>query len=173
MAVHQLSLPVLSILAALSVASGSARAAEVEIGTLRRFGVGVAAGYPPTATAKYYFDKKNGFSAHIGPTLGTSGLHLRIQFEQKAADLAQWDFGELSFTWHIGVVSNFIFGQAVSDTPVRPGINAGVGVELRVNFAPVAFFGELSPVIYPLDLLPGASFLPVGVIFAVGGRWYF
>lgn len=150
-------------------------ALEAEVGAVRRLGVGAAVGFPPSASLKYFFDRKQGLALHLGPTLATTGLHTRLQFEHKATDLHDWDLGDLDLTWNVGVVLNFVFGQAVEGVPVRPGIHAGVGVELRFVPVPAALFAEVSPTLYPLDLVPSlrTRFLPAGVIVAAGGRWYF
>ena len=107
------------MLAAWFLVASTALAADVEIGDTRRFGVGVAAGYPPSATLKYFFDPKNGLSMHVGPALVSNGLHTRIQFEQQAAILGDWDVGQLGLTWNLGVAVNFVFGQ---NRAIRPGL---------------------------------------------------
>lgn len=151
---------------------GLTQAADIEVAKVRPVGIGAAVGFPPSVTAKFFVDEFNGVSIHVGPTLITTGLHTRVQFEQTALRLVTWDVGDLWLSWHAGLVLNTIFGQAVSARPVRPGIHAGVGVELRLLPVPVAAFAEASPVLYPLDFLPGATFLPAGLTVAVGARWY-
>lgn len=146
---------------------------DIAIGRTRRFGLGVAAGFPPSVSFKYLFDRRSGVSVHLGPTFVASGLHTRVQFEQRARTLKDWDFGDLSLTWHAGLVFNLVFGEAVESAPVRPGVAAGVGVQLRLVPAPITAFAEVSPVLFPLDLLPGAKFFPVGVQLAAGARWWF
>ena len=152
-----------------------AQATEVDIGSKRRFGLGIAAGFPSSASAKILFDRKNGLALHVGPTLVTSGLHLRLQFEQHAMELKRWGFGELWFTWNVGFVVNLVFGEQVARQSVRPGVSAGVGVDLRLVPVPVSVFGEVSPAIYPLDINPPepTPYLPAGVTVVVGARFYF
>lgn len=152
-----------------------AQATDVEVGRARRFGVGIAAGYPPSATIKAFVDPRNAVAFHLGTTLGTSGLHLRLQFEQTAKELRRWDFGELGLLWSAGVVADFIFGQQSASAAVRPGLTAGVGVELRLAPVPVAVFGEAAPILYPFDLASQEEtpFFPLGFTLVVGGRWYF
>lgn len=104
----------------------------------------------------------------------TTGLHLRLQYEQRVAELRTWGFGSLGLTWNIGLVAALVFGQEVGGRPIRPGITTGLGVELAFGVAPAAVFAEVSPVLYPLDLIPATrtSFLPAGLTVVVGARWY-
>lgn len=148
------------------------QAEELEVATKRRLGIGVAAGYPPTGSLKYHFDTRRALAVHAGPTLATNGLHTRVQYEHWAFDLKSWEFGVLGLTWHTGLVVNLVFGQAVETQPLRPGIVAGAGVEMRLVPVPVTVFAEVGPTLFPLDLLPGARFLPYGIDVVVGARWY-
>jgi hypothetical protein len=148
---------------------------DLEVGHTRRFGLGIALGWPPSATVKVFVDPRNAVALHLGTTLGTSGLHLRLQFEQTARRLKSWDWGELGIGWQVGVAVDFLFGQQASATAVRPGVLGGANVELRVAPAPVAVFGEVSPILYPFDLAARqeTSFFPVGLVIVAGARWYF
>lgn len=150
----------------------AANAQVLEVGETRRIGVGIAAGYPPSGTVKFHLDRRNAVTLHAGPTLAANGLHTRVQFERWERDLKSWDFGVLGLTWHAGLVFNWVFGQAQEAQPVRPGVVAGAGVELRVVPFPVAAFAEVGPVLFPLDLLPNARFFPLGVDVVVGARVY-
>jgi hypothetical protein len=161
-----------ALVGAVTVVSGTATAAPVEVADVRKVGVGGAAGFPPTATVKLFADLRNAIAFHVGPTLATTGIHTRIVFEQSAGILKEWDWGELWLTWQVGVVANVVFGQAATAQPVRLGVTAGAGVELRLAPVPVAVFGELAPTIYPLDFLAGSPFLPAGLQVAGGARWY-
>lgn len=148
----------------------AALSADVEIGDERKTGVGVAVGFPPSVTGKHFFDPKNGLSFHLGPAIASTGLHTRLQFEQEAANLGDWDFGRLGLTWNVGVIVGFIFGQ---NRQIRPGLSLGAGLELQLAPAPAAVFVEVSPSLYPLEFLGNTPFLPVGLTLAGGGRWYF
>lgn len=156
----------------LALGLSAAVAADIEVGRTRHFGVGVAAGFPPSVTLKYLADERHGVSLHVGSTLVTNGLHTRVQYEDRARLLRAWDFGELHLTWNIGVVMNLVFGAAAQTGPVRPGISAGVGVEFTLGPFPLTVFGEVSPVFFPLDLLPDSNLLPAGVHVVVGTRLY-
>lgn len=160
---------------AILLAATLAHASDSEVGTRRRFGLGIAAGFPSSVTMKVLFDRKNGVALHVGPTLVTTGLHLRLQFEQRATELTSWDWGTLGLSWNLGVSVNLVFGTVAAQLPVRYGVLAGVGLDLRLEPVPVAAFVELSPVIYPIELAaPEPSpFLPAGVIVVAGGRFYF
>lgn len=149
-------------------------APEIRIGEQFRLGLGVAIGFPPSATVRYAVDPRRAVAVHLGPTMVTTGLHLRVQYEQRIADLRAWSFGQLSLTWQIGAVVALIFGQDTQGRPVRPGITTGIGVELAFGVAPAAVFAEIAPVVYPLDLVPSlrTAFLPAGLTVVVGGRWY-
>lgn len=156
----------------LYAALAAAVAGDIEVGRTRHLGLGIAAGFPPSLTLKYLADPRRGFSVHLGSTLATSGLHTRVQYEDRARRLRAWDFGELHLTWNIGLTFNLVFGAASQAVPVRPGIFAGVGVEFTLGPFPLTVFGEVSPVLYPLDLLPDSNQLPAGVQAVVGTRLY-
>ncbi len=150
----------------------TAGAQELEVGVERRLGFGLAAGFPPTGTLKYYADERNGFAVHLGPTLAANGVHTRIQYERWLFDLKSFEFGVLGLTMHAGVLVNLVFGQAAQSQPIRPGVVVGVGAEFRLAPAPVAAFVEVGPTLFPLDLLEGSKFLPAGVTVVAGARWY-
>lgn len=156
----------------LLLATLTAHAGELEVGVTRKLGLGVAAGFPPSGTLKLHVDRRYGLALHVGPTLATNGIHTRLQFEHWIVDLRSWSFGVLGLTWHAGVLVNLVFGQAVETQPVRPGVVVGAGVELRLVPAPVGVFAEVGPTLFPIDLLPGARFVPLGVDVVVGARWY-
>lgn len=146
----------------------------IEIGTRYKLGIGVSAGFPPSLTARYLADPRRGVAVHLAPTMVTTGLQLRVQYEQRVAELRTWAFGSLGLTWNVGVLAAVVFGQEVGIQPVRPGITTGLGVELSFGVAPAAVFAEVSPVLYPLDLIPAtrSAFLPAGLTLIVGARWY-
>lgn len=146
---------------------------DVEIGTTRRFGVGLGLGFPATLTAKMHVNREHGVSLHVGPTLGVSGLEVRLQYEHTPWVIRTWNVAELDLSWHAGVVVDFVFGEQASRSGVRPGLLAGVGVEARFVPFPVGLFAELSPVVYPVDIVDESSpFLPASVVIVVGARWY-
>ncbi len=161
------------VAAVLMALPGASDAGESAVQRLKPWGVGFAVGFPSTLTVKGYVSPRDALTGHLGPTLGVNGLTLRGQYEMKVADLAQFKFGDLVFGWQVGASVNLLFGQVVSDQPVRFGVLAGVHVQLRLNAVPLGLYAEVSPTLYPLDLLPGASFLPASVVLCVGARWYF
>jgi hypothetical protein len=151
---------------------GAAWAGDAEVGHSRHIGLGIAAGFPPSVTLQWRPNPTHAAAVHVGPTLTTSGLHVRAQYEQRPRDLRAWDVARLALTWNIGLDVNLSFGQAGEAIPGRLGIHAGAGVELRLVPAPIVAFAELSPVFFPLDLLPQSNFSPVGINFAVGARFF-
>ena len=161
--------------AALLVAlvGGAAVAAETEVGTTRRLGIGLAAGFPTAATLKLHVRPEIGLSLHLGPTLVSSGLHVRIQAEHLPARLRRWSWGELRLGWQGGVAVELLFGAAAGRTSARPAVLVGVGAELRLVPAPVGLFAELSPMLFPADVAPPkpTGFQPFGLTLVVGARW--
>jgi hypothetical protein len=151
----------------------AAWSAPSEVGTVHPFGLGIAAGFPVSLTFKWMPDGRQGAAVHIGPTLVTTGLHTRVQYEARLKTLKIWDVADLGIGWHTGVLVNLVFGQAATDRAARIGVYAGATVDLRLVPAPVSVFAEVAPVIYPLDLIPGSRFLPAGINLAVGARWHF
>lgn len=156
-----------------SLLTTMAWSAPTEVGSVHPFGIGVAAGFPVSATFKWMPDARQGVSVHLGPTLVSAGVHTRVQYDAQARTLKRWDLAELGIGWHTGVLVNFVFGQAAQQRALRVGVFAGASVELRLVPAPVSVFAEVAPVLYPLDLLPDSGFLPIGLNAAVGARWFF
>ena len=146
-----------------------------QAGEVKRFGVGIAAGFPTAVTMKVFFDPRNAIALHVGPTLVISGLHIRLQFEQTPAIVGRWGAGELGVTWHLGTIVELIFGEQAVDAGFRAALSAGAGVEFRTVAVPFAAFAEVGPVLYPYDLAnPGRTpFAPASFTLLVGGRWYF
>ncbi len=155
--------------------AGPAAASDTEVGFERRFSLGIAAGFPSSATLKVQASPRHGVALHIGPTLATSGLHLRLQYDQASARLKTWSFGELWIGWQVGIIVNFVFGEAVGRTAVRPGLTAGVGLDIRLVPAPVSVFVEAGPMLFPFDIAPAqpTTFQPAGLVLCIGGRWWF
>lgn len=156
-----------------SLLTTMAWSAPTEVGSVHPFGIGVAAGFPVSATFKWMPDARQGVSVHLGPTLVSAGVHTRVQYDAQVRMLKRWDLAELGIGWHTGVLVNFVFGQAAQQRALRVGVFAGASVELRLVPAPVSVFAEVAPVLYPLDLLPDSGFLPIGLNAAVGARWFF
>ncbi len=144
--------------------------APMEVGTVRRVGIGAAVGIPTSLTAQLWVRPKVALAAHIGPTLSTSGLSVRLQAEGVAMELAHWPLGRLRLVGHGGVDVIALFGRAGEGLPVRVGVHGGAGVDFVPRQFPVTGFAEVAPVFYPLDVLPGARFAPVGVNVAGGVR---
>jgi len=156
-----------------SLLTTMAWSAPTEVGSVHPFGIGVAAGFPVSATFKWMPDARQGVSVHLGPTLVSAGVHTRVQYDAQVRTLKRWDLAELGIGWHTGVLVNFVFGQAAQQRALRLGVFAGASVELRLVPAPVSVFAEVAPVLYPLDLLPDSGFLPIGLNAAIGARWFF
>lgn len=157
----------------LLLAAGTARAGETEVGTTRRLGIGVAAGFPTAATLKLHVKPTVGLTLHVGPTLVSAGLHVRLQAEHLPARLRRWTWGELRLGWQGGVAVELLFGTAAGRTSARPAVLVGVGAELRLVPVPVGLFAELSPMLFPADVAPATptGFQPFGLTLVVGGRW--
>lgn len=152
-----------------------ARASDTEIGFERRFGLGIAAGFPSAATLKLQAAPRHGVSLHVGPTLATSGLHLRLQYDQSSARLKTWGFGELWVGWQLGAIVNLVFGEIVGTTAVRLGLTAGAALDLRLAPAPISAFVEAGPILFPIELAQPetSTFQPAGLVLCVGARWWF
>lgn len=144
--------------------------APMEVGTVRKIGLGAAVGIPTSLTVQGWVKPKVALTAHVGPTLSTSGLSLRVQVEGVAAELAHWPLGRLRLLGHGGVDVIALFGRAGEGLPVRFGVHGGAGVDFVPRQFPVTGFAEVAPVFYPLDVLPGARFSPVGINVAGGVR---
>jgi hypothetical protein len=156
-----------------SLLTTMAWSAPTEVGSVHPFGIGVAAGFPVSATFKWMPDARQGVAVHLGSTLVSAGVHTRVQYDAQVRTLKRWDLAELGIGWHTGVLVNFVFGQAAQQRALRLGVFAGASVELRLVPAPVSVFAEVAPVLYPLDLLPDSGFLPIGLNAAIGARWFF
>ena len=146
--------------------------APMEVGTVRRVGLGAAVGIPTSLTAQVWVRPRVALSAHIGPTLSTSGLSVRVQAEGVAMELAHWPLGRLRLLGHGGLDVIALFGRAGEGLPVRFGVHGGAGVDFVPRQFPITAFAEVAPVFYPLDVLPGARFTPVGINVAGGLRLF-
>ncbi|HMV66827.1 MAG TPA: hypothetical protein PKA64_08255 [Myxococcota bacterium] len=151
----------------------TALATPDQIGGARPFGIGIAAGFPTSASFKWMPDRRQGIAIHAGPTVVSLGVHLRVQYEQRALELKRWSVANLGLGWHAGALVNLVFGQAAQGSGARVGVFIGPQVELRVVPAPLSVFAEAALVAYPSEFRQDRRFSPVGVTVAIGVRWFF
>lgn len=143
------------------------------IGGDKPFGLGVAVGFPTSASFKWMPNRREGLAIHAGPTVVSLGVHLRVQYERRELELKRWSMFNLGLGWYTGALVNLVFGQAAQGTGARVGVFIGPQVELRVVPAPLSVFAEAAIVAYPSEFRPDRRFSPVGITVAVGARWFF
>ena len=150
-----------------------------EVGTEKKFGIGVSSGDPALAfTGKLWLSDDAGIAFYVG----TSFLHqgVRVSFQDNIHTWGDdWSFGRLPFYWHAGVDAGVwtVLGSA----GVTIGVNGGVGVALQFDAVPAEVFAEAGlHVGYDDYCARGygngvglATLCFVSPMGAVGGRWYF
>jgi hypothetical protein len=140
-----------------------------DVGEVAPLGVGLQLGYPTDISVKYFVNDKAGPSFHLGTSLVWLGFHSRLQWEGQFAKLADGSAASFDLYAVGGLTLNVLFGD---DTKVRPGVLGGIGGELRVHGFPLAAYAEVTPVLFPFDLVK-PELPPVTVYGGVGVRWHF
>lgn len=145
-----------------------------EIGTTKKFGIGVASGpMAISATGKYYFNDRAGLSFYAG----TSGLYhgARVNFESEIVEFADWDWATFGMYWDAGVDLGLYSWWGYAGANV--GVGGGVGVELQFAEVPAQVFVDAGLGVYPVNFCnvytSYAGFCLVSPRGAAGGRWYF
>lgn len=151
---------------------GKAKAAKLtEVGTDKKFGIGVSVGYPHYVTGKYWLDSQGGVAFYAGGSI-LNGVTGRVQYERQFINFMKYDkLGRLDMFWSIGAVGGLGGGSLV------PGAGGGVGAELRFKKVPAAVHHDTMFYTYPTQWKDSTgTFGPTGhvrVTSALGGRWYF
>ncbi len=139
-----------------------------EVGTSKKFGIGVSVGYPHYVTGKYWLDSKGGVAFYAGGSI-FAGATGRVQYERQFVNFMKYDkLGRLDMFWAVGAVGGWGGGT------IAPGAGAGVGAELRFKKFPAAVHHETLLYTYPTlwqYRTPGLGY--VWVTSSLGGRWYF
>lgn len=145
-----------------------------EIGTSKKFGIGLASGSQAGAlTGKFYVSEPAGFAVYVG----TSGWYngLRINYEREFYPVDSWGWAQLDLYWLVGVDVGLwtYYGK----NPMVFGAGGGVGADMQFHDVPLSVFLDIGVGLYPinaydeLDRFAGFGvFAPRG---AFGGRWYF
>jgi hypothetical protein len=145
----------------------TASAKTTEVGTDKKFGLGVQLGSPITLTGKYWLDDQGGVAFHVGTWFGFYN-EARVQYERQFVQFGDWDFGDLGMYWHAGVASR-LWTVTGYDGDFSLGPSGGVAGELRFKDVPAAVFVEVGSAIYVL----GHEYSWWDYSYAAGGRWYF
>lgn len=155
----------------------TALAGATEVAHEKRVGIGAHVGYPTAFTMKFYISQKGGFTFHVGVVPGYwygAGryflhLHSRLQYQHEIVEFADWEFARFDMYFSVDAALN-----VVPDDPVvlRPGVGAGVGVELQFHEVPASVYVETIPMVFPIDF-GNTPYFPVTVYGGAGGRWYF
>ncbi len=154
------------MLTSLLLLSTLATAAPSEVGTDKKFGLGVQLGAPMTFTGKYWLDDQGGPAFHVGTYFVYH--EARVQFERQFVQFGDWDFGDVGMYWHAGVATRYwTVPNYVNELSLGP--SGGVAGELRFKPVPAAVFVEAGTAIYVL----GHDYSWYSINYAAGGRWYF
>ncbi len=162
--------------------------AQTEIGTTKKFGLGLESGSNTVGLAgKYWFGPKTGIAFAAGTSPG-AGFHAgRASFEGEFVHWGdKWSWGQLPMYWHGGVDFGAYIVPGYPTYP-RLGVGGGVGAALQLNKYPLEFFSQVGLAFYPLngycvDVTAPLSaalgidvsvFCYVGLTGAAGARWYF
>ncbi len=148
-----------------------------DVGTEKKFGVGVSTGDPAVAfTGKFWLSDHAGIAFYAG----TSFVHhsVRASFQSNIHTWGEdWSFGRLPLYWHAGVDAGLytVLGYVAPTV----GVNGGVGVALQFDAVPAEVFAEAGlhvgyngycGVSYYTGSAVGCWVSGMG---AAGGRWYF
>ena len=160
--------------------------AQTDIGTPKKFGLGLESGTSAFALAgKYWFGPKTGIAFAAGTSIT---FHAgRAAFEGEIVHWGdKWSWGQLPMYWHGGVD----FGAyTIPGYPMYPrlGVGGGIGAALQFKKFPLELFSQVGAAFYPLNgycldvTAPLSAALGVdlsaacyvGLTGAAGARWYF
>lgn len=160
--------------------------AQTDIGTTKKFGLGLETGNTTIAVAgKYYFSPKMGIAFAGGTTFSYHAARAAIEGEiVHWGD--KWSWGQLPLYWHAGLEGG---AYTLPGYPAyaRLGVGGGVGVALQFKKVPIELFTQAGLAFYPVngycvDVTAPASaalgvdlsaFCYIGGMGAGGARWYF
>lgn len=125
------------MLTALLLASSLAHATDV--GTTRRFGLGINVGWPEEITGKYWLDEESGIAVGLG-AFGFRWFAVRAQYERDLMDLASWDWGVADLYWDVGARLDAYPGSYYTGGGLGVGPFGGVAARIRFHEVPVEGF---------------------------------
>ena len=161
---------------ALALLSASPTLAS-EVGSSRRFGLGLALGAPTGVDMKYFFSPRHAIEAVIGVGFfGGSGLSVHVDYKATLAVLTRQSGFELPLYLGVGVRFGYWFSNGARrywgdkhyyGSQIGLGVRVPWGIAFHLNKVPVDVFLEIAP---GLGVVPGVGVFIEG---AVGARYYF
>ena len=139
--------------------SGAAWAQQVQGPAAGSFGIGIEAGQPSGATAKYWLDGNSAVDAGFGESNGDAALHADLVWHAWNV-VPQPQMGKLGVYFGAGPRLQFA-------TNTEFAVRTFVGVSYWLSGHPVELFAELGPV---FQMTQGGDVYPDG---AAGARFYF
>ncbi len=139
--------------------SGVARAQQVSGPAAGEFGIGIEAGQPSGATAKYWLDHHSAIDAGFGESNGDAALHADLVWHAWNV-LPQPQQGKLGVYFGAGPRLQFA-------TDTEFAVRTFVGTSYWLSGHPVELFAEVGPV---FQMTQGGDVYADG---AVGARFYF
>lgn len=166
------------MLLALVLSSVTADAAT-DIGTEKKFGIGVATGAPLLSlTGKYYLTERSGIVGYAGTTFFSHAL--RVGYQAPIHTWGEnWSWGQLPLYWHVDAEVGV---WTYLGSGIQVGAGGGVGLALQFAKVPAELFTEVGIGVYPLNYcnisypgIPGSTraLCIVAPFGAAGARWYF
>lgn len=169
-------LPLVAALLIAAAAAAPSTASASEVGTSRKFGLGVTLGAPSGLSMKIFLAKMHALDIAIGAGwYGGASLDTHLDYHFYATQLTRTSAFELPLYVGIGGRFNFWFkdedhhywGGAKHSGRVGVGVRVPVGIAFHLNKVPVDVFLEIVP---GVGLFPGVGFHLDG---AIGARYYF
>lgn len=145
-----------------------------EIGTSKKFGIGIASGaHYFSITGKYYLDEKSGISCYIGNSWLYQGL--RANYEREFYPVGNWGWANLDLYWAAGL--DLGLWTYYGNYPAVFGVGGGIGADLQFEDIPLSIFGDVGVGLYPVNAYDSiGKFAGFGLFAprtALGARFYF
>lgn len=152
----------------------TALAHATEIGTTKKFGLGLASGsHFGALTGKYYLNENVGVVVYVGNSGWYTGV--RANYEREFHALDSWGWAQLDLYWLVGADVGLwtYYGRY----PAVIGAGGGVGADMQFHDVPLSVFLDVGLGLYPInaydELDRFAGFGLVAPRGSLGGRWYF
>ncbi len=160
--------------------------AQTDIGTTKKFGLGIGTGPTTIAlTGKYFFNEKSGLAFFAGTSFVSH--QARVAYQSNIHSWGDnWSWGQLPLYWHVDVEGGLDAYPGYAGYP-RLGVGGGVGVALQFKKVPIEVYADVGIGVYPVNgycsaVAADAAALTgidvsagcwIGGMGGGGARWYF
>ncbi len=144
-----------------------------EVGSARKFGLGLHLGTFSGLTGQYYLGEQNALTAVVGAAYGFgvyNAFHVTVTYNQYLGSLA--DTADVDIPWRVGVGGWLNSGGYLGYDRVRGrgtllGARVPAGVDFNLTSVPLQFYVEVA---FALVVVP---VVVPGLDAGIGARWYF